>query len=132
MLKFMLMLEKSGPLFSDHQIKLTESHQAHKTSVPGTAVSMAHSLGLQNSAIRSVRDPNVQQAELHIPQAHLARHAYHQVLIEDGPCGLKLEASVYGESPYADGVARIVSAVNVQKLENRLYPIMEFINNGWL
>ncbi len=132
MLKFMSMLEKSGHLFSNHQIKLTESHQAHKTSVPGTAVSMANSLGLKDSDVLSMRDPDVQREELHIPEAHLARHAFHQILIEDGECSLMFETRVYGESAYADGVARIVAAVRAHKLENRVHSITEFVNNGWL
>ncbi|MDI9690464.1 hypothetical protein QM326_38275, partial [Burkholderia cenocepacia] len=37
MLKFMSMLETSGHLFRDCDISVTESHQAGKTSVPGTA-----------------------------------------------------------------------------------------------
>lgn len=45
---------------------------------------------------------------------------------------MKLETRVYGETPYADGVAKIVAAVQSQSLENRLYPIMEFIDNGWI
>jgi 4-hydroxy-tetrahydrodipicolinate reductase len=132
MLKFMSMLAHSGHFFSPYQIKLIESHQAPKTSVPGTAVSMAHSLGLHADDIRSVRQPQVQTDELAIPSAHLARHAYHQILIEDGGCSIKLETRVYGESPYADGVARIVDAVRTHALENRLYSIMELIDKGWL
>ncbi len=132
MLKFMSMLEQSGHLFRRYQIKLTESHQADKTSVPGTAVNIARSLGLNDCDIRSLRNTDVQRTELHIPEAHLGRHAYHQIVIEDGECSLKFEMRVYGESPYADGVARIVGAVRAQKLEDRLYSITEFVDNGWL
>jgi 4-hydroxy-tetrahydrodipicolinate reductase len=132
MLKFMSMLEQSGHLFRGHQITLAESHQAQKTSVPGTAVSMAHALGLKDSDVLSIRDVNRQLADLEIPEEHLARHAYHRILVEDGACSVKLETRVYGESPYADGVGRIVAAVQNQALENRFYPIMEFVNNGWI
>jgi 4-hydroxy-tetrahydrodipicolinate reductase len=132
MLKFMSMLEQSGHLFRSHQIKLTESHQVNKTSAPGTAVSMARSLGLNDSDVRSIRNTNVQRTELHIPEAHLGRHAYHEIMIEDGECSLKFETRVYGESPYAGGVDRIVGAVRSQRLENRLYSITEFVGNGWL
>jgi hypothetical protein len=132
MLKFMSMLERSGHLFHGHRITLAESHQAQKTSVPGTAVGMAHSLGLKDSDVLSIRNLSTQQADLEIPEEHLARHAYHRILIEDGECSLKLETRVFGESPYADGVARIVAAVQNQDLENRLYSIMEFVNNGWI
>jgi len=132
MLKFMTMLEHSGQLFRGHRITLAESHQAQKTSVPGTAVSMAHALGLKDSDVLSIRDVNTQCADLGIPEEHLARHAFHQILIEDGACSVTLETRVYGESPYADGVARIVAAVQSQYLENRLYSIMEFVDKGWI
>ncbi|KRD48419.1 dihydrodipicolinate reductase [Acidovorax sp. Root275] len=132
MLKFMAMLERSGHLFRGYRIGLTESHQAQKSSVPGTAVSMAQALGLTPAEIRSVRDPEVQRGELQIPQEHLARHAYHQVLMEDGACSVKLETRVYGDAPYAVGVAHIVAAVRERPLESRRYSIMEFIDNAWL
>ena len=54
------------------------------------------------------------------------------MLIEDGACSVKLETRVYGDKPYADGVARIVAAVRERPLENRHYSIMEFIDNAWL
>jgi 4-hydroxy-tetrahydrodipicolinate reductase len=132
MLKFMSMLEQSGHLFQGHNIKLIESHQAAKTSVPGTAVNMAASLGINRHDIHSVRNPSLQRSELQIPEVDLERHAYHQVLIEDGQCSLKLETRVHGEAPYAQGVARIVDAVRSHELDNRLYSIMEFIHKGWL
>lgn len=132
MLKFMSMLAQSGPLFSGYQIRLTESHQEQKTSAPGTAVSMAHSLGLKGGDILSVRDPHAQKTVLQIPAEHLARHAYHQIVIEDAVCSVTLEARVYGASPYADGVARIIAAICSNALENRLYNISEFVEKGWV
>jgi 4-hydroxy-tetrahydrodipicolinate reductase len=132
MLKFMSMLEKSGHLFSGCSIRLTESHQAQKTSVPGTAVSMAHALGLNADDVHSVRDPDVQKAALQIPDEHLGRHAYHRIVIDDAACSVVMETRVYGSSPYADGVARIVAAVGSNALENRVYQINEFIENGWV
>jgi len=132
MLKFMAMLERSGYLFRGYRIGLIESHQAGKTSVPGTAVSMAQALGLAPSDVQSVRDAGVQQRVLQISPERLARHAYHQVLIEDGSCSVRLETRVYGDAPYADGVAHIVAAVRDRPLESRRYSIMEFIDNGWL
>ncbi|MBS1210176.1 MAG: dihydrodipicolinate reductase [Proteobacteria bacterium] len=132
MLKFMSMLAKSGHLFRGYRIKLVESHQVQKTSVPGTAVSMAHALGLQATEIQSIRDVDVQRSELHIPEENLARHAYHQIFIEDGACSLKFETRVQGDTPYADGVAKIIAAVHGRALENRLYAVTEFIDKGWL
>lgn len=132
MLKFMGMLERSGHLFHGHRIALTESHQAKKTSVPGTAVGMAHALGLAAGDIRSVRSAEVQSRDLHIPKEHLGRHAYHRIDIGDGLCSLTLETRVYGDAPYADGVARIVAAVRAHPLDNRIYSVMEFVHSGWL
>lgn len=132
MLKFMHMVEQSGPLFNGYSIQLTESHQQQKTSVPGTAVSMAQALGLASAAVRSVRDPQQQVAELKIPAEHLARHAYHHIVIEDPVCSVVLETRVYGASPYADGVARILVAIQSQALEDRVYPIGEFVAKRWV
>jgi dihydrodipicolinate reductase len=132
MLKFMAMLEQCGQMFHGYEISLTESHQASKTSVPGTAVNMAHSLGMSRSDIQSVRDTGIQKTRLEIPEADLARHAFHQVVIQDGQCSVKLETRVHGEAPYAQGVAQIVSAASSHALENRRYSVMEFVKNGWL
>ncbi len=132
MLKVMYMLEMGGHLFRGTPITFTESHQAPKQSVPGTAVSMAQSLGLTAGDIRSVRDPKVQQTSLQIPAAHLGRHAFHRIDIEDGSCSVKLETLVVGESPYVSGVAQIVAATRAHGLENRVYAVAEFIRNGWL
>lgn len=132
MLKVMCMLETSGHLFQGHAIRFTESHQSQKTSVPGTAVSMAQSLGLRADEVTSVRDPDIQRTVLRIPDAHLGRHAFHLIEIDDGHCRVSLETAVYGESPYVSGVANIVAAVRVNRLENRVYRVAEFIRNGWL
>jgi 4-hydroxy-tetrahydrodipicolinate reductase len=132
MLKFMRMLAHSGHLFANYPIRLTESHQASKTSTPGTALSMAHALGLRECDVQSVRDPQVQQQALHIPPEHLGRHAFHRITIEDPACSITLETRVYGASPYADGVARIIEAIRSNALEARLYAVDELVERGWL
>lgn len=132
MLKFMCMLERSGSLFKGSQIRVTESHQASKTSVPGTAVAMAHALGVPPSDILSVRDPARQEQDLGIPPAHLGRHAFHRIEIQDGPCAISMETRVYGDSPYASGVDQIIRAIQQRELEKRLYSINAFIENGWV
>jgi hypothetical protein len=132
MLKFMAMLETSGHLFKEYAVQVVESHQADKSSVPGTAVSIASSLGLPSDTIRSIRDPREQRDALGIAPEHLARHAYHRIEIEDPVCRISFETRVVGSSPYAQGVARIVSAARSNALENRRYGIMEFIEKGWL
>jgi len=132
MLKFMAMLARNGHWFQDCRIGITESHQAAKTSVPGTAVAMAEALGVDPQAIVSVRDPAVQTGQLGLTQLDLARHAFHRIQIDDGACAITLETRVQGNAPYVDGVRRIIGAALAHPLESRAYGVLEFIDNGWL
>lgn len=132
MLKFMAMLARSGPWFRGEPMRLTESHQAGKNSVPGTAVALAASLGLSPEAIVSVRDPAQQSDALGIPVADLERHAFHRIEIGEGDCRLRLETLVTGGAPYVEGVRRIVDAALVHPLEPRCHDVVEFIDKGWL
>jgi dihydrodipicolinate reductase len=132
MLKFMAMLAKNGRLFEGYRIELTESHQAEKRSTPGTAVAIAQSLGLPAEDVVSVRDQDEQLTTLRIPPEHLGRHAVHSIAIDDGACRVLLETRVYGSSPYAEGVSKIVSAVAAHQLENRMYAVDEFVEHGWV
>lgn len=132
MLKFMAMLARSGAWFRGAPIRITESHQAGKSSVPGTAVVLAASLGLPKEAIVSVRDPQQQSGDLGIPAADLGRHAFHRIEIGDGDCCLRLETLVTGDSAYADGVRRIVEAALAHSLAPRCHDVGEFIEKGWL
>ena len=132
MLKFMALLEQGGAQFKNYQIQLIESHQADKSSVPGTAVNLAQSLGLKSEQIVSIRNPSVQQERLGIPAEYMSRHAYHRIVIEDGLSSVAIETKVFGSTPYAEGVAKIVQAVCANTLEIRRYNILEFIECGWL
>jgi hypothetical protein len=132
MLKFMAMLAANGHYFTGYKIGLVESHQAGKSSVPGTAVALAQSLGLPSEKIRSIRDPREQRESLRISPEYLARHAYHRIEIEDHVGRIVLETKVFGPAPYAEGLAQILSAIRSNTLENRRYSVMEFIEKGWL
>lgn len=132
MLKFMALLAQGGQQFKNYKIQLIESHQADKSSVPGTAVNLAESLGLATTQIESVRDVSTQTSILGIPPAYLSRHAYHRIVIEDGLSSVTLETKVFGSTPYADGVAQIIQAIADYALESRRYNILELIENGWL
>jgi dihydrodipicolinate reductase len=132
MLKFMCMLERSGKLFKDYSIRITESHQASKTSTAGTAVAIANALGLPVNNVVSVRDPVEQSTSLGIPRESLSRHAFHRIEIEDGSCQITTETRIYGNNSYARGVQQIVSAIAARPLENRVYWVNEFIENGWI
>lgn len=132
MLKVMHMLARCGGLFAGYRVGVTESHQANKTSVAGTAVDIARALGVAPEAIVSVRDPARQQGELGIATADLARHAFHRIEIEDAACRVRLETRVTGDAPYAAGVAQIVAAVAAHPLAPGLHTVDEFIERGWL
>ena len=132
MLKFMFMLERSGALFNGCKIQVTESHQATKASAPGTALQIAHSLGVSDSSIISVRNSSTQVNELKIPHEHLARHAFHRIDIQDALCTISMESRVYGDSPYASGVQQIVDVIHQRQLQSRVYLITEFIENSWI
>jgi 4-hydroxy-tetrahydrodipicolinate reductase len=132
MLKFMNMLAKSGGLFKDYRIALTESHQAGKRSAPGTAIAIAQSLGLPAEDVVSIRNREEQLSAMRIPPEHLERHAVHSINIADGACSIDIETRVFGDSPYAEGVSRIIAAAASHPLENRLYEIDEFIERGWI
>jgi len=132
MLKFMAMLARSGPQFKDYAIRIVESHQAAKSSTPGTAVALAEALGRGRDDIVSVRDPQEQREGLKIPPEHLGRHAYHRIEIEDQASSIVLETRVFGPAPYAEGLRRIIAAIGANALENRRYSVIEFVERGWL
>lgn len=132
MLKFMAMLARSGPQFKDYAIRIVESHQAGKSSTPGTAVALAEALGRGRDDIVSVRDPREQQERLKIPPQHLGRHAYHRIEIEDQASSVVLETRVFGPAPYAEGLRRIIAAIGANVLENRRYDVIEFVERGWI
>lgn len=132
MLRFLAMLSASGHIFGDCEISVTESHQAGKTSAPGTAVAIAETLGVPSSKIVSIRNPRVQTEALHIPQEHLGRHAYHRIVIKDPLGELVFETRVFGPTPYAEGLAKIISAIGSRALEPRIYGVVELLQNGWL
>lgn len=132
MLKVMHLLAQGGALFAGCHITIEESHQASKTSVPGTAVALAHALGVPAQAIRSERDPARQRADWHIAEADLARHAAHRITLSDGDCQVRLETRVTGSAPYVDGVARIIEAAARHPLEPRVHDIDDFVRLGWL
>lgn len=132
MLKFLAMLAANGHYFRDCRIDISESHQADKTSVPGTAVALARALGRPSGEIRSIRDPRIQTEELRIPADALARHAYHRIEIADAVGSIVLETRIFDAAPYADGLARIIAAIRAHPLECRQYEVVEFIEHGWI
>jgi dihydrodipicolinate reductase len=111
MLSFMAMVRHAAKHFRDLDIRIAESHQASKSTSPGTAVHLARSLGVPESEIRSERDPRVQHEVLGIPPSFLDRHAYHEIVISDPEVEIRLETRVLGKSAYAAGLAKVIDIV---------------------
>jgi 4-hydroxy-tetrahydrodipicolinate reductase len=132
LVKFMYLLSEHGHLFHAYSIEIEESHQATKSSLPGTAVDMANSLGLDPSRILSYRDPGTQQADLGIPAKDLGKHAYHRIRIQDGSASLAFETKVLGHGAYAEGVVAILRAIQDRDLETRRYEVVDLVRLGWI
>lgn len=127
MLAFMAMVKQAAALFREHEITLTESHQASKTSPPGTAIYLARSLGLSEAAIRSVRDPVMQATQLAIPAANLDRHAYHEIAIRSPEVEIRLETRVLGKAAYARGLASVIDVVATMELAPGVHDVVDLI-----
>jgi hypothetical protein len=111
MLSFMAMVRCGAKYFRGLDIRIAESHQASKSTRPGTAVHLARSLGVPEREIRSERDPRVQEEMLGIPPSFLDRHAYHEILIHDPEVEIRLQTRVLGKSAYAAGLAKVIDIV---------------------
>jgi dihydrodipicolinate reductase len=111
MLSFMAMVKHASKYFRGLDIRIAESHQASKSTRPGTAVHLATSLGVSECEIRSERDPRVQNEVLGIPSSFLDRHAYHEIVIRDPEVEIRMETRVLGKSAYAAGLAKVIEVV---------------------
>lgn len=132
MIKFLAMLKHFKNPSHSFEIALLESHQSSKKSLPGTAVEIANAIGLPQDNILSVRNPEVQSKQLNIPTEFLPKHAYHKLSLKDGSVSIEIETNVLGHDSYGSGVAAIIAAVGNRELENRIYQITEFAENGWI
>jgi len=127
MLYFMAMVKHSSRYFQGQDIKIAESHQASKSSKPGTAIYLAKSLGIPETEIRSERDPKVQNEVLGIPSSFLDRHAYHEIVIRNPEVEIRLETRVLGKSAYASGLAKVIDIVARRKLAPGYYDIVDLV-----
>ena len=131
-LKALHMIKANGSHFEGYEITITESHQSTKKTEPGTAVAFAASLKFPPDNIVSIRDPEVQQNAIGIPEAYLDKHAYHKIVIQDGNDEITIETKVLGHSSYAKGVKAIIEMLLKSELENKRYSIGDFIDTGQL
>ncbi|MDI3322413.1 dihydrodipicolinate reductase C-terminal domain-containing protein [Pinibacter soli] len=132
LLKTMNMLKLYGQYFSKDKISIIESHQSAKQSVPGTAYNFANSLNFPANDIQSIRDAETQLNEVGISAEYLGKHAYHKIIIEDGPDQVIIETKVLGHDSYVNGVKKIINAVLSNSFEKRKYNVLELIDRNML
>lgn len=131
-LKILHLINLHGNYFANDEITIAESHQASKTSEPGTAFSFANALKFPVEKIRSIREPLIQLNEIGIPREYLDKHAYHKIIIKDGPDEVTIETKVLGHSSYTNGVKKIIELVLKHPLEKRKYSVLELIDKNLL
>jgi len=129
MLRFMAMIRHASRYFKGQAITITESHQATKTSQPGTAIYLAKLLGVAESEIRSERNPERQQELFGIPSEYLGRHAYHNITITSPDAEITLETRVFGKTAYAASLAEIIAIVAQMDVGAGHHDIVELIAN---
>jgi len=130
MLSFMAMVKQAAGYFEGQHIHITESHQASKSTKPGTAIHLAQSLGVSETEIRSERDPKVQNEVLGIPPEFLDRHAYHEIVISAPEVEIRLETRVLGKSAYASGLAKVIDMISETKLLPGYHDVVDLVTGG--
>ena len=127
MLRFMAMVRHASRYFQGQAIAITESHQAAKKTKPGTAIYLAHQLGVAESEIRSERNPERQQQCFGIPPDYLARHAYHQITITSPDTEITLETRVFGKTAYAASLSEIIALVAQMDISAGHHDIVDIV-----
>jgi dihydrodipicolinate reductase len=131
-LKVLNMFRENGKQFENYDISILESHQSSKKAEAGTALAFARSLKVSVDNVVSVRDPEIQQNLIGIPEDYLSKHAYHKITIRDGDDVFILETKVLGHTSYVNGVKKLVKVVLENELEYRLYSIFDLMKNNLL
>jgi 4-hydroxy-tetrahydrodipicolinate reductase len=132
LLKLLNMVKLFGHYFEGDTISISESHQASKKSVAGTAFSLAKSLNFPVDKITSTRDVTIQESEIGIPSEYLDKHAYHKIVMADGVDEISIETKVLGHESYVNGVKKIIDAVIKHSMEKRRYSVFELIDKNML
>jgi 4-hydroxy-tetrahydrodipicolinate reductase len=132
LLKTLSMIKQFGSNFSNYEISITESHQSTKNTEPGTAYNFANSLKVPHDKIVSIRDTQIQQNKIGIPQEFLGKHAYHKITIKDNNDEVTIETKVLGHASYATGVRTIIETCINNDLENKTYTVLDLIDNEML
>ncbi len=121
-IKFIYLLRIAGELFHGDHITVTESHQAEKKSLPGTALKFCEYLGVPKESLVSIRDP-AQQRKMSINS--LQQHAYHRISIGDEDSSLCFETKIDGALSYVKGMAVIVKCLD--RLEKKNFMVEDLV-----
>ncbi len=122
LIKLFHWLKLGSRLFSPEEICIRESHQASKTSAPGTAHKICDILGVEHAAVESIRDRAVQSA---MGFTNLEQHAYHEILIGSEGSQIRIETRIEGADSYVAGLRQILKAVPAMPAGN--YDVEELV-----
>ena len=128
--QFLEVLPRFAATFKDMgmAVEITESHQARKKSVAGTALEFARILGVSASSIRSIRDP-AEQKKLGVPAEYLDSHAYHWITFTSGESSIQFSTRVNGPQSYAVGALKVAEKLIARRdeFQNRIYSVQEVL-----
>lgn len=123
----MRMTTKNG-----YRITITESHQASKNSLPGTAVKMAEILGISRDQIESIRDPRIQMEFVGIPEEDLDGHAFHQIFVRGHGVDLVFKTQILGRDAYVYGILSLLGFFQINEempvLDKGPVSVLDIIN----
>ena len=111
------------------EARIVESHQSKKVDTSGTARAVAKVLDIPESAIKSVRDPDI-QLTLGVPEEHLGGHAYHDFVFTGQGVEIKVSTKIRGRVTYAEGAITLAQAlVDLQEpLKNGTYELKDILD----
>ena len=125
--KLMRIINMSGKMFKNNDVKIIESHQEEKKSRPGTAVSFANSLNLPKNDILSIRKKE-EQVRIGIDEKHLNLHAYHKIIISgNDESEIIIETKVCGHQSYVKGLEKILDYIVANRIKNIKYNLEDII-----
>lgn len=127
-------------LFAGYRLEIRESHQQTKVDTSGTAKAMVgyfNKLGIdfeQNQIIK-IRDPEVQQKELKIPQAYLSGHAWHTYTLDapDKSAQFSFSHNINGRDIYSQGTFDAILFLRKKidaRSAGRVYTMIDVLKGG--
>jgi len=132
--------EHFGGLFKGYSIEIKESHQKGKADTSGTAKAMIgyfNNLGtpIEESDIIMIREPEVQSAELGIPEAYLNGHAWHTYTLTSGDETVRFQFThnVNGRDIYAKGTLDAVEYLShklKEGIQGKVYTMIDVLKGA--